>query len=199
MNFFDYKSKWTLNHPNEDFFLYELHSCGEDDFVKWLRADQELICKHPEILSLQLNNVEIDENIWHELTDAFNKQQSKNLLKNVYPDGYFESINDKGGVAALLPDTYGKAKLRVSYYKENGPIYHEVYQNRYEALEVLYRQKYKPVEGALDSLVGTNAWNRGLYVCQWLSRGLHPIEGLKQNLTSKEVQLLFEDDIKLLY
>lgn len=193
LSFREFKSIWTLQADNEDYFFDTArYGCHEDVFYHWLKKQRLMIKRYSIQQSNSLMDFQLPENKWFFFIDHFNRQMETKFLVTRYPDGFFEAINDEGGVAAFLPETYGKEPYRLSFYKSNGPIHHMTYSTRLDALKHLARQGYVAKEGVLDKLVGTDEWNRGLYVCTWLSKGIHPTDGVQMEKENPEVKRLFK-------
>ncbi|EGR4213927.1 hypothetical protein NTH44_003349 [Vibrio metoecus] len=198
VTFHEYKQTWTLQDSHEDYFLDSAsQGCNETSFGAWLTEQKSILSSYPNPNSLTLDSISLPEGKWHFYIDMFERDFLSTYLCNKYPEGYFEAVREDGEVAALLPDTYGKGKypFRISYYRENGPINHDVFNSRLDAIKVLASRKFIAKEGALDNLVGTVPWNRGLYVCQWISEDIHPNEGIIRDQHLPEVQQLFADNL----
>lgn len=185
----DFKSRFTLEF-NEDYFTGVAHyGCTEYRFAQWLEEDSFL--KNRFSSPIILSQLAFSEKRWRRLEQLFVQFCRNMVLIKKYPQGYFEAINDNGYVACLLPDTYGTAAYRISLYTENGPISHHEFNTRDDALDYLVRQNYSPKEGALDSMVGTDKWNCGLWICKWIFDQLAPWEGLERDGHLPEVKRLF--------
>ncbi|EGR0468607.1 hypothetical protein FG064_16545 [Vibrio cholerae] len=198
LSFREFKSIWSLQADNEDYFLDSTHyGCHENEFYHWLKKQRMMVKRYSINQSSSLMDFQLPENKWFFFIDVFNRQMKTTFLVKQYPDGFFEAINNEGEVAAFLPDTYGKEPYRLSYYKSNGPIHHQTYATRLEALEHLANRMFVAKEGVLDSLIGTDQWNRGLYVCKWLSEGIHPMDGARNEQENPEVKRLFKHELAI--
>ncbi|BBM67883.1 hypothetical protein VA249_45290 (plasmid) [Vibrio alfacsensis] len=197
ISFRDYKSAWTLC-PEDDLFIdTEQYGCHEDEFEKWLKSQRLFIKRFAENCSLQLSDMVLPEKKWGFFTERFEREMHTHYLVNLYPDGFFEAVNDSGEVACFLPEPSSKYEFRISYYRDNGPTYHECYNSRFEALSHMAHYKFKPEDGALDRLVHTDKWNRGLQVAMWLYEGINPHVGLQRDRHIPEIQHLFSVDLQL--
>lgn len=197
VSFQEYKSQWTLTHEHEDFFLdVEQYGCHETTFERWLKRQRMFIKRYGENCTIKLCDLELPERTWQFFTRHFERVTRTQYLVDKYPDGFFEAITEDGQVAAFLPDTYGKKPYRLSFYGENGARYHETYDSRSEALTVLAHRKYSAKEGVLDALVGTDSWNRGVYICNWIAEGILPHDGLKRDKHIPEVAQLFAERLQ---
>ncbi len=195
VTFRKYKSDYSFALPTENYFQYdELYGCNESEFEKWLRK-QRLFIKRFSQPNVPLEKVRLPINKWGFFIKHYKKETRTNFLVSTFPDGFFEAINDDGLVAAFLPDTYGQAPYRISYYRDNGPVYHEAFNTRTDALVKLARSNFKAEEGVLDNLLNTERWDRGLIVAIWLSEGIHPMEGLKRDKDLPEIQKLFAAEL----
>ena len=193
LTFRRFKAKYSLHLEHEDHFKDSpvVFKCSEPSFHRWLLQQRMIVTRFSDQLSKRLNDFELPLNKWDFFLEHYEREQETIYLINTFPDGYFEAVADDGQVACFLPDTYGKKPYRLSFYRSNGPTYHETYTTREEALSYLARRGYKPLEGALDMLVGTDTWNRGLQVCQWIAEGISPQEGLLRDKHKSEVSRLF--------
>ncbi len=195
LSFQEFKSEYSFQQPAEDYFLDELHlGCNETEFEKWLKS-QRLFIKRFGQLDVPLNDVHLPVKKWFFFTSHFERVKRTQYLTSTFPEGFFEAIGENGEVACLLPDTYGNEPYRISYYRENGPTYHETFSNRSEALTKLANGRFVAKEGALDELLHTPKWDRGLQVAIWLSEGIHPTKGLKRDKHLPEVQRLFASEL----
>ncbi|GMQ49626.1 hypothetical protein [Vibrio sp. 10N] len=195
INFKTYKSEFSLWGESEDLFIdTELYGCNETEFEKWLNNQRLFIKRYATSTYTQLKDMQMPTKKWSFFQMHYERQTRTNYLVNRYPDGFFEAKGkDEDEVACFLPDTYGKKKYRISFYRKNGPVNHETYSHRLDALSHLANRGFTACEGALDALVGTNEWNRGLYITKWLAEGIHPMDGLKRESHKPEVQMLFAD------
>lgn len=167
---------------------------SESEFMCW--CENEVIFKSRS-KGLPFNEVAVTKKHWERLLKKYNNSLEVEFLKAQYPDGFFEAKNDEGTVATLLPDTYGDKQFRVSTYRSNGPTGHKTFQYHHEAIQHLAENRFHVAHGALDELIGTNEWNRGLWVCKWANECGSSFEGLKRDLLNSEVQKIFSEDIKL--
>lgn len=188
-----FKQDFGLIAEGEDFFHYNSHGATESDFVEWLNK-QRMFARF-NVGYTALYNALLPVKKWSFFIKMYELQVKKLSLRKQYPDGWFEAVSEHD-VACFLPDTYGAKPFRVSVYGENGPRFHEVFDSREDALDYLSRGEYKVQDGALERIVGTDKWDRGLYVARWLSEGIHPNDGLKSNYqNSPEIQKLFAVEI----
>lgn len=204
ISFLEYKSLYSFSEAHEDYFhetTGEKFGCTEDKFWKWLRT-QRLFIKRYAGDAVTFHEVQMPEKKWSFFLFHYERSTRTHFLVNSYPSGYFECIEkgDDSHVACFLPEPSGDADkpYRLSFYRPSGPTYHEVYRTRTEALTYLANHGYKPCIGALDALVGTVEWDRGLVVTRWLSEGIHPTEGLKRDSGIAEVAQLFQSELKSL-
>lgn len=196
LSFREYKSAASLYGLSQDLFFESEASkfgCIETEFEKWLKSQRLFIKRFADYLDTQLDQICLPERKWGFFQLHYERSKRTEYLTSVYPDGFFETVNDSGTVACFLPDTYGDKPYRVSLYRSNGPTYHDVFSSRTEALTYLAHGGYKPQQGALDALVGTHEWNRGLQVARWLQEGIHPFEGLKRDKHIPEIACLFPE------
>ncbi len=198
LSFRNYKSEWGFIADNslDYFFETQLFGCHETEFEKWLKRQRLFVKRYSEQLKKSLNDIVLPENKWGFFTSRFERAKRTEYLISKYPDGYFETQKGEGKelqVACFLPDTYGQKPYRISFYRKCGPVYHESYDSRLEALEHLARSGYEHAEGILDSLVGTVEWDRDIYVTKWKQENLFPWEGIKRDQHIPEVQHLFAD------
>lgn len=192
ISFREYKSDYTFCGTDDLFTDTSRFGCIETEFEKWLKSQRLFIKRFAESLNQPLENVRLPVRKWEFFQLHYERSKRTDYLVQTYPDGYFETVSDDGqSVACLLPDTYGKKPLRISFYRKNGPSYHETYSSRTEALTYLANHGYTPKQGALDVLVGTDEWDRGVYVTKWLAEGVHPMDGLKRDQHIPEVARLF--------
>lgn len=195
ISFREYKSDYSF-YENEDLFLdSKQFGCHETEFEKWLKAQRLFIKRYSLNLVLPLYEMLLPLNKWRFFSDHFEREMQNQFLVSEYPEGFFEAEDEDGQVAAFLPDTYGKMDYRISFYRANGPTYHETYKTRKEALKVLANRKFIAKEGALDALVGTDSWNRGLYICSWIQQGISPMQGLLRDQQKNDVQKLFATEL----
>ncbi|NOI32254.1 hypothetical protein [Vibrio coralliilyticus] len=193
--FGEYKSDYSF-YENEDLFLdSSQYGCHETEFEKWLKTQRLFIKRYSLNLVLPLYEMLLPLKKWRFFSERFEREMQNQFLVSEYPEGFFEAEDEDGQVAAFLPDTYGKMDYRISFYRANGPTYHETYETRQEALKVLANRKFIAKEGALDALVGTSSWNRGIYICSWIQEGISPMEGLLRDRQQSEVQQLFADEL----
>jgi hypothetical protein len=198
MSFREYKSECSLNLLHEDLFLdteASKYGCYEDDFLEWLREQRLFIKRFATANAETLNDVRMPERKWGFFSLMYERSKRTAFLINTYPDGFFECIKDgdTDDVACFLPDTYGEKPYRISLYKSNGPTYHDVFNSREEALTYLAQKGYKPCENALERLVGTDRWDRGLQVTRWIQEGIHPTEGLERDKHIPAIARLFPE------
>jgi hypothetical protein len=168
--------------------------CSESDFEKWLKSQRLMIKRYASELEKPINEICLPENMWMFFKKHYCIQKKTSFLMSNFPaSGFFEAINDeKGKVACLLPEPSSAARYRVSLYRDTGPIRHIPFNDRDEAVSYIAKQGYKLQDGALDALVGTDDWNRGVYICKWISEGIFPIDGIEQNKDNPEIQRLFK-------
>jgi hypothetical protein len=190
INFYQFKAEYSLS-TEESLFIDNIYGCNEDDFEIWLNKQRIFKRYNPNYTALYDAN--LPENKWSFFQMHYERQRRTSYLVNAYPNGFFETQKSKDEVACFLPDTYGKKKYRISFYRKNGPTHHETYTHRLDALSHLAHCGFVACEGALDALVGTDEWNRGLYITQWIAEGIHPMDGLKRECHKAEVQRLFAD------
>ena len=194
LSFREYKADYSL-YTVEDFFLDESRfGCNETEFEKWLKS-QRLFIKRFCQQDVSLIDVQLPANKWGFFTSYYVRVSRTNYLVSTFPEGFFEAEDEDGQVACFLPDTYGEQPFRISYYRSNGPTYHEAFSNRLEALTKLANGSFKPKEGALDALISTEQWNRGLMVTLWLYEGISPYDGLQRDKSNPEVQQLFAAEL----
>lgn len=194
--FREYKSECSLYGASEDFFLDNRQfGCFEGEFEKWLKHQRLFVKRYPEQSTKALFDMCLPANKWGFYVSIFERSAKVNHLVSLYPNGFFETVRDDGQVACFLPEPSNRAKFRLSFYRENGPTYHEVYTTRTDALEHLARRGFKASEGALDKLVGTVLWDRGVLITQWLADGIYPMDAIKQSVHIPEIQRLFANDI----
>lgn len=197
---FEYKAYASLHGNSQDLFYEtenEIFGCNEESFYEWLLEQRMFQSEYKNNKVHSLSDVMMPNRMWGFFVKHFTRFKRTKYLVEQFPSGYFEAVCsvDENKVAALLPDTYGKKPYRISFYTDRGPTYHETFSTRIEALIHLANQGYVAKEGALDSLVGTEAWDRGLQITRWLSEGLHPMDGLKRDKKSKEIAKLFSQEI----
>lgn len=181
---------------HQDLFEYESdeYKLSETEFEKWAN-EQSIFKKHHKHWT-KLHNMDLPERTWGFLIKHYSLRKKNAYLIKQYPaTGYFEAVDSNGKVACLLPDTYNDKPFRVSFYKHNGPISHESFETRKEALQCLVSGKFKHREGALDNLINSNkqSWNRGLFILKWISLQLTVSEGFKADKHNDEVRLLFPE------
>jgi hypothetical protein len=198
ISFREYKSEASLYGLTKDLFFESEASkfgCYEDDFLKWLREQRLFIKRFSEYLNSKLDEICLPERKWGFFQFHYERSKRTEYLINTFPSGFFEAVGKNGEVACFLPDTYGYADkpFRISLYRSDGPTYHDVFKTRLDALTFLANRGYKPLEGALDRLVGTDAWDRGLQVTKWIAEGLHPVDGLKRDKHIPEIAELFPE------
>lgn len=198
LSFRNYKSEWgfieSLHH--DFFFETQQFGCHESEFEKWLKNQRLFIKRYADQLKKSLHDIVLPENKWSFFTSHFERTKRTEYLISKYPKGFFEAKRGEERelqVACFLPDTYGKKPYRISFYRECGPTYHETYSSRIDALEYLARNGFEACEGALDTLVGTDAWDRDIYVTKWKQEGLFPYEGILRDQHIPEVQRLFSE------
>lgn len=198
VSFQDFKGQWTLQDECDDLFLdTATYGCHEGAFEKWLKNQRLFVKRYTENSKKSLMRMLLPDNKWFFYIDRFNQEMQTQYVINKYPNGFFEAVReDTGEVACFLPEPSEKYEFRISYYRANGPTYHECYHDSVEALTKLARTKFIAREGALDELVGTPIWNRGVYVCNWIAEGIHPMMGVKRDCENPEIQELFADDLK---
>tara|TARA_B110000008_G_C16869475_1_gene524186 strand:+ start:435 stop:1022 length:588 start_codon:yes stop_codon:yes gene_type:complete len=190
INFYQFKAEYSLS-TEDSLFIDNIYGCNEGEFEVWLNKQRIFKRYNPDYTALYDAN--LPENKWSFFQMHYERQVRASYLINAFPNGFFEAKRSEGDVACFLPDTYGKKKFRISFYRANGPTYHETYSERLDALSFLAHGGFIACEGALDALVGTDEWNRGLYITQWLAEGTHPMDGLKRECHKAEVQRLFAD------
>lgn len=201
-NFLEFKSEWTFQHEHEDYFLDKSNiGCHEASFENWLKNKRLFIMRYTvNSLDWKLASLSLPEKKWFFFTELYEREMMSQFLTDKYPDGFFEAVSPDGSeVAAFLPDTYSKKPYRISYYKAHGAIYHETYSTRQEALKHLAHSRFTAEEGALDALVGTDEWNRGIYICNWISEGILPNDGLLRDKHIPEVSYLFSDRLRVVH
>ncbi|NRB78368.1 MAG: hypothetical protein HRU38_06830 [Saccharospirillaceae bacterium] len=137
------------------------------------------------------------------LIDSYNRKckvKFIHILKKETSADWLELIvpnDDRKPVAVILPEPNTKAGLiRLSFYTKNGPINHAIYPSKLAAIEAALKSGYiKVKEGALDSIVGTNDWHRGLYICQWAEEQVYPYDAIMAAEVGSEVYDLWHDFI----
>lgn len=196
LSFRQYKSEYSLYGLSEDYFVdTKDFGCSESEFEKWLKLQRMFIKRYTEQTLKSLEKICLPEKKWGFFISNFERFKKVSYLVNQYPNGYIETVGDDGQVACFLPEPSSRARFRLSFYRDHGPTYHELYATRMEALEWLARRGFKYQEGALEALVGTEVWDRGEIVRGWLEKGIHPMDGLKQDQHMPDVQRLFAEDI----
>jgi hypothetical protein len=190
--FMAFKAECSLQ-PEGDYFIdMTKYGCNETEFEKWLKS-QRLFVKRFGQESVELDNVQLPINKWMFFTEHFERAMRTKFITSNYPKGWFEAKKEDGQVAAFLPEPDDKYKYRISYYRENGPTYHECYNSRTEALTHLANGNFIAEDGVLDALLHTDKWNRGIYVTKWLAEGIHPTQGVERERSNPEIQRLFAD------
>lgn len=191
-------SQYSVSHGleiGESLFeiLWEENPYGfsEDKFEQWVNKQRSFSRWHTHYTPLK--EMCLPERRWGFFQEAFERDCRRQFLVSCFPAGWFEAKKEDGEVAALLPEPSGKKPYRLSFYRDNGPTYHEVYSDREEALSHLAARGFTHCEGAIDALVGTEKWNRGLWVTKWIAEGIHPMEGAKRDAHLDDVQHLFAD------
>ncbi|GLQ71075.1 hypothetical protein [Vibrio penaeicida] len=177
---------------SEDMGLFNDNPYGlsNESFTQWL--NQQRMYKRFHNSFTHVEDASLPERKWGFFVTTFKRIQKKSFLSSQFPNGFFEAVNDQGQVACLLPepDKNREEKFRISLYDERGPRYHEVFHTRTEALHSI-AGKYHYEPGALDALVGTEDWDRGLCTLGWISDGLTPLEGYQRDKSNPEVNRLF--------
>ncbi|MFL7013662.1 hypothetical protein [Enterovibrio norvegicus] len=193
MTFAQFKDKCSLYLQDEDHFTdYHIFGGTESNFETWLNKQRLVLAEFGKHRFLA--DMELPEKRWMFFETHYVRQIEEEYLINNYPKGYFEAIRKKcNTVACFLPDTYGKFPYRITFAGSNGPIYHEVFSTRNEALLYLARRDYTASPGALDALTNFESWDRGVMVCRWLSQGISVIDGVTRDQNDPEVGTLFAD------
>lgn len=201
--FTDFKSQCRadiLAFDNKDIFSdYDgkanLYGCNEVEFCKWL-YEQRLFKRFYPDSNPELELTSLPAKKWLFFKKHYTLQVRNHHIWSTYPNGFFEAINEDNKVACLLPEPSGKYPYRVSLYDESGPIYHECFNSRDEALTFMAKGDYNHKENALDSLVGTPKWNRGIYLLKWKGEGIMPMLGYDRDKDKyDDIKQLFSDCI----
>ncbi|KPM98337.1 hypothetical protein [Vibrio alginolyticus] len=162
LTFAEYKEEYTLE-PNRDLFCYEKLDMNEKGFLKFVESHSLLYARKFEGLKVDLWTFTAKR--WGTIEDLYKRHVMKQSISTLYPsEGWLEGVSEGDGwIYALLPETYNIHKqFRVSWYTHSGPINHESFGTREEALLFLAEHKVIVKEGALDNLVGTEVWDRTL-------------------------------------
>jgi len=157
--FAEYKEEYTLE-PDRDLFCYEELDMNEKDFLKFVETHSRLYARKFEGLKVELWTFTAKR--WDVIEDLYKRYIMKQSINTLYPsDGWFEGVSESSKfVFALLPETYNIDKpFRVSWYNGGGPINHESFSTRDEALKFMAENKVTVKEGALDEIVGTERWD----------------------------------------
>lgn len=180
IDFNQFKSEFTLN-PNEDYYAEHIDrqmGLSEQGFLIWLKGKKATM----ERLLAKANNVfAMKPKEWEFYLYHYERAVIEDyIVSKQYPDKvFFEASDSKGNVCCFLPDTYGDKPYRLSFYDKNGPRNHREFSTRKKAYIEMARKGYQLDHGALDRIVGTRSWNRGLQLLKWASQGIHPTSGLE--------------------
>ncbi len=180
-----------LRTPDMGLFNDNPYGMTNESFTKWI--NQKRMFQRFNKSYTHIESAVLPERKWSFLAMHFEIHMKSLYFIKQFPDGFFEAINDAGQVACFLPepDTNRPQKFRISLYDERGPIYHDVFDTREDALSFIAgKYHYKP--GALDRLVGTEEWDRGVLTLGWISDGLTPLEGYRRDFDNPDVQKLFK-------
>lgn len=194
LTFSDFKSEYCIFYGKDEYWrdsLFAVFGCNEETFETWLKKQNIVKKRYINQIDKPLCEFSLTLDKWDFFIEHFEREMRRTYIIRNYPSGYFEAVRDDGQVACFLPDTYGKQPYRLSFYRKTGPIHHEAYSSRDEALGYLATRGYKAEKGALDRLVGTVLWDRGVQVCQWIAEGISPQEGLLRDKHKSEVSRLF--------
>ncbi len=104
----------------------------------------------------------------------------KNIIDNA--DTYFElKQKDCARAVAILPtvNDYEK-RWKLAYFDERGPIFHETFDTRKEAVCSALKAGYLEVcDGHMDKLSSTLTWKKGSHITEMLRLGLDPHKELE--------------------
>lgn len=204
INFVQFKQnrceELLLNSEDDLFSEYSLEynqfSLSESDFILWLFNLDLFLRRYPEYNTscTALETMLISHNHWLRYYKAYIAAREMSWLMTIYPEGFFESVNKNGKVACFLPEQSGKYLYRVALFDQSGPIYHECFNSRNDALLYLAKNHFTYQVGALDNLVGTTEWNKGLHILRWIQEGITPLLGYQRDINQQpELQHLFKD------
>lgn len=195
ISFNSYKESELLD-PAQDPFEQDAHKgCSEDDFNIWLQIEawtetMEFNSHIGEVIRLPLH-------VWEHLSQRYIHEKTLAFVNRQYPkDTFFEAKLDDQ-VACLLPNTENTDYLyKVAFYNASGPINHALFKHRHKAVDYIARQGFRFHPGALDDLVGTERWNRGIWINKWIQEGIDCVKGLYRDQHIPEVAHLFKRDLE---
>lgn len=191
INFKTFKAEFTLS-PNEDYYVDHIDKqmgLSEHGFHSWLKGKEitmeRILAKANGVLAMKPEK-------WEFFLTQYERSVTEDYIisKQYPPTGFFETSDQSGNVCCFLPDTYGDKPFRLSFYDNHGPRNHEVFSTRKEAYRHMARKGYHLDHGALDQLVGTKSWNRGLQLLEWISMGVHPTHGLERAKSENQQEIL---------
>ena len=199
---FKYEAFLLSKKGNLDLFTNccSINGVTEADFFLWFKEQIQVRVQLRNGVTLE--NVLFKEKKWHFFYDNFERNLLEKQAIELFPkDGFFEAINKDGRVAAFLPEPSSKGLFRVSYYDKNGPVRHQIYNDRVVACACMAKDGYlEQKEGSLELLISNNedSWNRGLWVCRFSQEYNSVIKGVIAYITNAEVQHLFANTLELI-
>ncbi|MCG3884876.1 hypothetical protein I3271_09260 [Photobacterium leiognathi] len=150
--------------------------------------------KHGKDCSLSFEDWHIEEETFidnqvQEIADKLIVESDSNCPELIDPK------SDRKALVVILPEPYPSQRdkgnmFRLGYYNETGSSYHENYRIFKEAVYKALISGYNVLEvGALDKLVDTRLWNRGIVVSKAAQKGVWLNEYLEKFATNEELQL----------